>query len=70
LEEGNVVARVLRRFFSVPRGQFYVFFIILLIVWAIARNTIITLLYRLLKCICMGICGKKEDDVFAEDAEE
>jgi len=70
LESGNVVVRVLKRFFSVARGQFYVLFIICLILWAVARDTIITCVYKLFKCICTSICGKKEEDVFVEDAEE
>lgn len=65
-----MVVRVLTRFFSVSRGRFYVFFIICLILWAVAKNTIIKLVYKLLKCICTRICGKNEEDVFAEDAEE
>lgn len=67
LETGNVVTRVLNRFFAVARGRFYVFFIIVLIIWIVARHTVIALVYKVLKCVCFTICGRKEEDVFAED---
>lgn len=46
------------------------FFIVAMIIWSIARHTIVSLVYKLLKCICIGICGKKEEDVFAEEGQE
>lgn len=66
LEDDYLVMKVLRRFFAVGRGVFYVFFIIGIILWLVARHTVVALVIKFLKCICMKCCGKDEKE--AENA--
>ena len=44
------------------------FIILILIIWSVAKNTIIKLVFKLLKMVCICICRKKEEDVFKGDA--
>ena len=52
------------RFFAIPRGRFYVLFIFIVVVWIIARATVIKLVFKCMKVVC---CKKDKNDMMNED---
>ena len=67
LEDKYLIGKLYKRFIVNQHGRFYVFFILALIAWTIARHTILSWFYRVLSCFCKCICKKEKDYLANED---
>lgn len=66
-ESNAIVEKIMSRFFAIPRGRFYVLFIIIVVVYIIARATVISFVFKCLSVVCF-CCKKDKDNMMNEDA--
>ena len=67
-QESELVGKIMSRFFALPRGRLYVLFVFIIVVWYIAKATIISLFFKCMSILCF--CFKKDkNDLMNEDAD-